>query len=228
MLKLIPTYSQFLEWSIPSRATYIALVISIISVPSIVLFYFEAISSLILSLRPLQIHVESAAGSEIRISITNHGSRAVIINGAYLVALFPSTYKEVSSQLGVAAFSQNQTRAPFGINRDSTDIITVDARSIYPTAGLNRWSLSYHQYYIERFLWSLAQNNDSGSFFTCAIYLNVDSQPQIDNINFHTDDHLLHPVDCNVMLSIVGEFYEYQYGNRRYTKDPPRHPGERR
>jgi hypothetical protein len=220
MLKWMPTWEQFSRWSLPSKATYIGFVIAVLSVPSLGLLYWDSISSLNSSFNRIEMRIESAAGSEIRLSVTNPKFRHVVISNAYFVALFPPTYKQAFEQLRIRIFTYDGQSYPAIIPKQSTTIVAVNRQSILPIPDMNYWALAFHKYYIDRFLWSLAQNNQSGSFFTCAIYLLTEDESPITT----ADDYRLQYLNCEVMLAITGEFSPYEYGGEKYTPDPPSSP----
>jgi len=227
MSRWLPTLEQFNNWILPP-VTYLAFIIVVVSVPSIVFLYWQKIVPLGTSAKSAEITLASAEGSEIRFFVTNKKSQPIYINGAYFVAVFPREHQEQFSekfaQLGVSAFASDGMRSPFLLEKHSSTIVVVNRQSISPLPDIGSWALAYHNYYRERFLWSLARNNDQGDFFTCAIYLDVDGQARIPDDNLSTDDSRLHRLDCKVMFAIIGEFHPYQYGNEKYSESPPSRP----
>ena len=184
--------------------------------------YWDAVSGYLPWFKSVEVGIIDVGGSEIKVLVSNPKGRHVVVQDAYLVALFPERYKVRFTQLRVSVFGDGGQRSPLIVERGSAATVRVNKQFVLSGSDLGHWDIAFQAHYQKRFLWELARSNDEGFYFTCGLYVLVDDASVISGKSFK--QARVHELNCEVMLRITGEFAPYQYGRELYTKEPPAQP----
>jgi hypothetical protein len=204
----IPTWQQFRGWSLPSKATYVALWITIVCAPFALIPGGRDFATLVYDMLfgvPYEASLVEASKKMIRLAVQNNTSEAVTTVGARFDIDLHEQGKPVRRiVLPVNVISLDGAKSPFVLNAKSRISVDIDERSLRAESDARQSACQ--EYRRRQLLRSLGQNQNRGGLFLCAMSIVLR-----DADHEKTAELSANAAFCEVLETIVGSWKDQEH-----------------